>query len=93
MAAPSARTPGSPSAPACRAARSRRAPAARRVRGFVDNATAASTEADARIAALQDSMRPVDVGDAELRAGLSEVRRLIADVPAHARAFVRVLGR
>ena len=38
-------------------------------------------------------MRPVEVGDAELRAGLSEVRRLIADVPAHARAFVRVLGR
>jgi hypothetical protein len=65
----------------------------RGVRGFVDDATAASTEADARIAALQDSMRPVDVGDAELRAGLSEVRRLIADVPAHARAFVRVLGR
>jgi hypothetical protein len=68
-------------------------PPSRGVRGFVEDATAAATEADARIAELQDSMRPVEVGDAELRAGLSEVRRLIADVPAHARAFVRVLGR
>jgi hypothetical protein len=65
----------------------------RGVRGFVDDATAATAEADARIAELQDSMRPVEVGDAELRAGLSEVRRLVADVPAHARAFIRVLGR
>jgi len=65
----------------------------RGVRGFVDDATAAVTEADARIAEMQDSLRPVEVGDAELRAGLSAVRRLIADVPAHARAFVRVLGR
>src|SRR3954453_17789718 len=65
----------------------------RGVRGFADDAPAATTEADARIADLQDSMRPVEVGDAELRAGLSEVRRLVADVPAHARAFVRVLGR
>jgi hypothetical protein len=68
-------------------------PPSRGVRGFVEDASAAATEADARIAELQDSMRPVEVGDAELRAGLSEVRRLIADVPAHARAFVRVLGR
>jgi hypothetical protein len=65
----------------------------RGVRGFVEDATAAATEADARIAELQDSMRPVEVGDAELRAGLSAVRRLVADVPVHARAFVRVLGR
>jgi hypothetical protein len=68
-------------------------PPSRGVRGFVEDASAATTEADARIADLQDSMRPVEVGDAELRDGLSEVRRLIADVPAHARAFVRVLGR
>jgi hypothetical protein len=68
-------------------------PPSRGVRGFVEDASAAATEADARIAELQDSMRPVEVGDAELRAGLSEVRRLIADVPAHARSFVRVLGR
>jgi hypothetical protein len=68
-------------------------PPSRGVRGFVEDASAAATEADARIAELQDSMRPVEVGDAELRAGLSEVRRIITDVPAHARAFVRLLGR
>jgi hypothetical protein len=38
-------------------------------------------------------MRPVEVGDAQLRAGLSEVRRLIGDVPGRAGQFVRVLGR
>src|SRR3954467_1410415 len=68
-------------------------PPARGARGFVEAAPAGAAEADARIAELQDSMRPVEVGDAELRAGLSEVRRLIADVPAHARALIRVLGR
>ena len=43
------------------------------VKGFIDGAVAAVTRADARLAQLQDSMRPVEVGDAELRAGLSEV--------------------
>jgi hypothetical protein len=38
-------------------------------------------------------MMPVEVGDAELRAGLSEVRRLISGLPARARQFVSVLGR
>ena len=47
------------------------------VRGFVDGAVSAATRADDRLGQLQDSMRPVDVGDAELRAGLSEVRRLV----------------
>ena len=63
------------------------------VKGFLDGAVAAAGQADARIAALQDSMRPVEVGDAELRAGLSEVRRLLADVTGRARLFVRTLGR
>ena len=65
----------------------------RGARGFIDAAMAAITEADDRIAALQDSLRPVEVGDAELRAGLSEVRRAIADLPARARALERSLGR
>jgi hypothetical protein len=63
------------------------------VTGFVDAAVGAVTAADARIAELQDSMRPVEVGDAELRAGLSEVRRLVADVPARARRFASARGR
>src|SRR3954466_7462451 len=37
----------------------------RGARGFIDAAMAAVTEADDRIGALQDSLRPVEVGDAE----------------------------
>lgn len=63
------------------------------VRGFLDNAVASVAEADAELAELQDSMMPVEVGDAELRAGLAEVRELLGDVSARAREFTRTLGR
>jgi len=63
------------------------------VRGFIDNAVASVAEADAVLAELQDSMMPVEVGDAELRAGLAEVRELLADVGPRAREFIRTLGR
>ena len=63
------------------------------VKGFLDAAVASVAAADGRLAELQDSLRPVEVGDAELRAGLSEVRRLMADVPARARRFGSTLGR
>jgi len=63
------------------------------VKGFVDSAVGAAGRADHILATLQDSMRPVEVGDAPLRAGLSEVRRLLGDLPGRARQFVRVLGR
>jgi hypothetical protein len=63
------------------------------VRGFIDNAVGAVDEADAVLAELQDSMMPVEVGDAELRAGLAEVRELLGDIPARARGFTRTLGR
>src|SRR3954451_16790442 len=46
------------------------------VRGFLDGALEAVETADTTLAELQDSMRPVEVGDAELRAGLTEVRAL-----------------
>lgn len=62
-------------------------------RGFLDHAVSAASRADARLAELQDSLRPVDVGDAELRAGLSETRRIVAEVPGRARLFLRTLGR
>jgi hypothetical protein len=65
----------------------------RGVHGFLDSAVNAVEAADRTLAELQDSMRPVEVGDAELRAGLSEVRRLLGDVRARARAFERTLGR
>ena len=63
------------------------------VKGFLDAALAAVAEADAELADLQDSMRPVEVGDAELRAGLSEVRELLADLGPRGREFLRTFGR
>ena len=63
------------------------------VRGFVDSAVDSAAEADAILVELQDSMMPVEVGDAELRAGLAEVRDRLGDVRARAREFVRTLGR
>jgi hypothetical protein len=49
--------------------------------------------ADGTIADLQDSMLPVEVGDQELRAGLSETRSLLDQVPALSQRFVRTVGR
>ena len=49
--------------------------------------------ADDTLGTLQDSLLPVEVGDPELRAGISEVRSLIAPVPARARELLRILGR
>ena len=63
------------------------------IRGFVDSAVDSVAEADAILTELQDSMMPVEVGDPELRAGLSEVRELLGDVSSRAREFVRTLGR
>ena len=63
------------------------------VKGFLDAALDAVAEADAELAELQDSMRPVEVGDAQLRAGLAEVRELVADLGARGREFLRTFGR
>jgi hypothetical protein len=63
------------------------------VRGFLDGAVAAVAEADLILAELQDSMMPVEVGDAELRSGLADVRELVADFPERARQLLRTLGR
>jgi hypothetical protein len=65
----------------------------RGVKGFLDQAVGAVVKADGELGQLQDSMLPVEVGDAELRAGMAEVRRQLADVAAHARQFVSRLGR
>ncbi len=63
------------------------------VKVLVERAVAAVAEADKIIAELQDSMMPIESGDAELRAGLGEVRELLAPVPGSAGALLRVLGR
>ena len=65
----------------------------RGVKGFLDQAVGAVVKADGELGQLQDSMLPVEVGDAELRAGMAEVRRQLSDVAAHSRQFVSRLGR
>jgi hypothetical protein len=63
------------------------------VRGFLDSAVDSVEAADDILVELQDSMRPVEVGDAELRAGLAEVRELLGTLRGRAREIVRRLGR
>ena len=65
----------------------------RGVKGFVDQAVEAVGRADEALATLQDSLMPVEVGDAELRAGMSEVRRQLGEFLPHAREFTSRLGR
>jgi hypothetical protein len=62
-------------------------------KGFIDGATNAAARADSALAGLQDSMLPVEVGDAELRAGLMDVRELLGGLRERARELVRTLGR
>ena len=62
-------------------------------RELVEGAADALEQADHWIAELQDSMLPVEVGDTELRAGLSETRELLDSLPGRARALMRVFGR
>jgi hypothetical protein len=63
------------------------------VKGFIENAVHAVGQAEGELIALQDSLMPIEVGDAELRDGLTEVRQLIDGLSAHARGFVRTFGR
>jgi hypothetical protein len=60
---------------------------------LVDDAVQFAGQADQTLAALQDSMLPIEVGDPELRARLAEVRELLAGLPERARTLVRTLGR
>ena len=63
------------------------------MKGFLDRAVEAVGEADSILAELQDSMRPVEVGDPELRAGLAEVREIVGGVRGQGREFLRTFGR
>jgi hypothetical protein len=62
-------------------------------KGLIDAAVDAAGRADGMLAELQDSMLPVEVGDVELRAGLSEVRELVGGLRGRAREVTRTLGR
>ena len=72
------RTPGLPSSGA---------------KGFIDKAAAATSEADRKLATLQDSPLWLEVGDVGLRGGLAEVRELVGGLPRRARELERTLGR
>ena len=62
-------------------------------KGFIDNAVVAVGKADTALAALQDSLLPVEVGDPELRSALADLRELVGAVGRRARDLVRVIGR
>ncbi len=63
------------------------------VKGLIEGAVESVGRAEMELVALQDSLMPIEVGDAELRAGLAEVRELIGGLSGRARAFVRTFGR
>jgi len=62
-------------------------------RQSIERALEALVRADLGLAGLQDSMLPVEVGDAELRKGLAEVRELAERVRPQGRELIRTLGR
>jgi hypothetical protein len=61
--------------------------------GLIDHAAQAVTETDRTLSELQDSLAPIEVGDAELRDGLRQVRELLAPLPHSAHELVHMLGR
>jgi hypothetical protein len=62
-------------------------------RSRLDGALEAIEEADHLLVEIQDSMMPVEVGDAELRAGLADVRERVTPLPERGSALLRTLGR
>jgi hypothetical protein len=62
-------------------------------KGFLDSALEAVDRAERSLSALQDSLLPVEVGDAELRAGIAGVRELLDGLRGRARELLRTLGR
>lgn len=62
-------------------------------RRLFERAADSVQSADDTLAGLQDSLLPVEVGDEALRAGLSQVRMLIAPLPAASSRLVSLLGR
>lgn len=62
-------------------------------KGFIDNAVEGISSAGGKLATLQDSPMLLEVGDLELRKGLTEIRELIGDLPHVARELQRRLGR
>lgn len=64
-----------------------------RAKGHIESAVNAIGAADGHLATAQDSPTYPEVGDVELRAGLSGVRELLGEVRGSARELTRGLGR
>ena len=62
-------------------------------RSLLDAAIEAVEEADQLLVEIQDSMMPVEVGDAELRSGLAALREAVGPLPDRAAGLLRTLGR
>lgn len=62
-------------------------------REYLERGVEAVDEAEERLIELQDSMMPVTYGDPELRAGLADVRALVASARERSGDFLRTLGR
>ncbi len=62
-------------------------------KGFLQEAIDAAARAEATLAELQDSMLPVEVGDAQLRDGIAAVRTLLGEIRPHGREILRSIGR
>jgi hypothetical protein len=63
------------------------------VKGFLEATADALEQSDSILVELQDSMSPVEVGDAELRAGLAEIRGMLAELSGRTQRFVSLFGR
>jgi hypothetical protein len=63
------------------------------VKGFLEVTADALERAENILVELQDSMSPVEVGDPELRAGLAEVRGILAGLSGRPQRFVSLFGR
>jgi hypothetical protein len=63
------------------------------VKGLIERALDAAGRADGRLGELQDSMLPVEVGDPQVRAEITQVREHLGGLRARARQILRVLGR
>lgn len=61
--------------------------------GYVEAAIESAEHADDILSELQDSMLPVEVGDAELRAAIADVRTRLDAAPAAGHELLRTLGR
>jgi hypothetical protein len=62
-------------------------------RAALEHVADAAVQADEMLSELQDTLLPVEVGDAELRAGLSGTRTAIASVPGQCAELIRLFGR